>query len=276
MRTTALLYHDVVPEGGWKASGFQSPDADIYKLDCEKFRRQLNIIAAQSQMKPESVDLAGADDARRHLMLTFDDGGVSALLYTAEMLEEYGWPGHFFMTTDWIGKPGFLDETQLRSLDARKHVIGSHSCSHPPRMAACSASQLDREWRDSVHRLEDILGHKVTTASVPGGYYSRRVASTAAAAGIRVLFTSEPVTNSATIDGCLVIGRFCVQNSTSDEWVSSVIADRTLPKVRRFVTWNGKKLLKAAGGTAWLAFRKAILARRANAERSRTSTDARR
>jgi hypothetical protein len=32
------------------------------------------------------------------------------------------------------------------------------------------------------------------TASVPGGYYSDRVAETAAAAGIRILFNSEPTT----------------------------------------------------------------------------------
>ena len=51
------------------------------------------------------------------------------------MLERYGWPGYFFVATDWIGRPGFLNAAQFRELDSRGHVIGSHSCSYPERMA---------------------------------------------------------------------------------------------------------------------------------------------
>ena len=271
MRTTALLYHDIVPENRYEMSGFQSPDADIYKLESEEFRRQLQAIAAQSGVMVKPVTTTDLDGNGRHLLLTFDDGGVSAIFYTAPILEEYGWPGHFFITTDHIGRPGFLDETQLRALRQRKHVIGSHSCSHPFRMPACSATQLDREWRDSVRRLEDILSEAVITASIPGGYYGRQVASAAAAAGIKALFTSEPVTKTGIVDGCLVIGRFCVQQGVSAEWVSAVVADRALPRAQRFLAWNGKKLLKKVGGSVWLSARKTILARRVEAEKRRAA-----
>jgi len=118
-----------------------------------------------------------------------------------------------------------------------------------------------------VARLEDILGEPVTTASIPCGYYSRAVASAAARAGIRVLFTSEPVTRTATVNGCLVVGRFSVQQGVSEDWVASVVANRLAPRARRYLGWNGKKLLKAAGGNAWLAARKAILARMADGRR---------
>src|SRR5262245_47304812 len=47
--------------------------------------------------------------------------------------------------------------------------------------------------------LRDILGESVTVASVPGGYYGRAVAETAAEAGIRVLFNSEPTTRTQTV-----------------------------------------------------------------------------
>jgi hypothetical protein len=139
-------------------------------------------------------------------------------------------------------------------------------------MAMCSAAQLDREWRDSLRRLEEILGEPVTTASIPCGDYTRAVASAAAAAGIRVLFTSEPVTTTRTVDGCLVTGRFSVQQGVPPEWVASVIAGRTLPRARRFLAWNAKKLLKTAGGQAWLTLRKAILSRLAGAEKRRSQS----
>jgi peptidoglycan/xylan/chitin deacetylase (PgdA/CDA1 family) len=256
--TLTLLYHDVVAGRNYGASGFQSPDADIYKLSADEFQLHLEEIATRAPEMPRTVEETGAA-----LFLTFDDGGASALAAIAPLLETRGWRGHFFMTTGCIGKPGFLGEADLRELRHRGHVVGSHSCSHPLRMAHCTPAQLDSEWRDSVRRLEDILGERVVTASVPGGYYSRDVARAAAAAGLRTLFNSEPVTSVDTVDGCRVMGRFCVQQGVSREWVGSLVAGRAAPRIQRYLAWNGKKLLKAAGGTLWLAARKRILARRA-------------
>lgn len=272
MRTTALLYHDIVPQYRYETSGFQGADADIYKLELQEFRRHMRIVASQSGLRPEAVTAAGLADTGHHLLLTFDDGGVSAIEHTAGVLGEYGWPGHFFVTTGRIGTPGFLDAAQVRALRGVGHVIGSHSDTHPLRMAVCSAAQLDREWRDSVQRLEEILGEPVTAASIPCGDYTRAVASAAAAAGIRALFTSEPVTGTRTVDGCLVIGRFSVQQGVSAQWVAAVIAGSALPRARRFLAWNGKKLLKTAGGQAWLTLRKAILSRRGDAEKRRSQS----
>jgi peptidoglycan/xylan/chitin deacetylase (PgdA/CDA1 family) len=271
MKTTALLYHDVVPQLRYETSGFQGADANIYKLDRDEFHRHMRRIAAVASAPPVAVTSADFAGARRHLLLTFDDGGVSAIEHTAAVLAEFGWHGHFFMTAGEIGTPGFLAEAQMRALRRQGHVIGSHSWTHPLRMAALSAAQLDREWRDSTERLSDILGEPVTTASIPGGYYSRAVAAAAAAAGIRVLFTSEPVTRTAMVDGCMVVGRFSVQQGVSEDWVAAVVANRPLPRAKRYFEWTGKKLLKAAGGPAWLAARKAILARRADAEKRRAA-----
>jgi peptidoglycan/xylan/chitin deacetylase (PgdA/CDA1 family) len=264
-----LLYHDVVPGQRYEESGFQGADADIYKLEREEFRRHMRRIANGPGPRPEAITRANPAERGRRLLLTFDDGGASAFGHTAGILEEFGWPGHFFVTAGRVGTAGFLDDAQVRALHARGHVIGSHSWAHPLRMAALTCAQLDWEWRESCARLSDILGEPVTTASIPGGYYSRAVASAAAAAGIRVLFTSEPVTRTAVVDGCLIIGRFSVQQGVSEEWVAAVVANRPLPRAGRYLAWNGKKLLKAAGGSAWLAMRKAILTRRAEAEKRR-------
>ena len=41
-------------------------------------------------------------------MITFDDGGASALA-AGEELARRSWRGHFFIATDLVGRPGYLD-----------------------------------------------------------------------------------------------------------------------------------------------------------------------
>ncbi len=262
MQTIALLYHDIVPAGKYFLSGFQSADANIYKLDCDEFKSHLQQIARVAKQQPrnasDAIELSWA-----RLLLTFDDGGVSAILYAAELLEDFGWRGHFFITTGRIGTPGFLDESQIQTLHNNGHVIGSHSCSHPARMSHCSPGQLDHEWGESVRVLTRILGTPVITASVPGGYYSGSVATAAARAGIRVLFTSEPVASSHIVDGCVVRGRFSVQQGVQRKWVAALVSGDVTPRFRQYLFWNCKKILKVVGGETWLSMRRKILAHRA-------------
>jgi len=265
MKALTLLYHDVVPPGDYRSSGFQSPDANIYKLDRADFDSHLTAIAA---ITGRHVGLAveALDPPDTQLRLTFDDGGASAYTCIADMLEERGWRGHFLVTTDYISQPGFLSPAEIRALQKRGHIIGSHSCSHPARMARCSAAELDREWRESVATLTAILGEAVQVASVPGGYFSHEVACAAAQAGIHVLFNSEPMTGSRTVDGCMILGRFSVQRGVPAEWVAAVAAGAAWPRFEAYLFWNLKKALKNRGGTHWLEFRKRVLAKRTDAQ----------
>ena len=73
---------------------------------------------------------------------TFDDGGVSYYTVVADRLEAQGWRGHCFVSTDFIGQRGFLTAAQIRELDARGHVIGSHSASHPARFSTLTAASM--------------------------------------------------------------------------------------------------------------------------------------
>jgi len=255
MKTTALLYHDVVPDQRFDLSGFQGPGPNLYKLEQTEFRRHLESIARVS--------------AGGRPLLTFDDGGSSAYSPVAGMLEEFGWTGHFFITTDRIGTRGFLNGAQLIALRKRGHIIGSHSCSHPARISGCTPEELNREWSESVRTLERLLGEPVTTASIPAGYYSRRVASAAARAGIRLLYTSEPVTSTHVVEGCTLAGRFTIQQGVSAGWAASVIAGEIRPRLQRYLFWNGKKLLlKGMAGPAWLSLRRRILGWKAHEQTS--------
>lgn len=264
MAPLSLLYHDVVESGGSSSSGLNIPGAAQYKLECSAFERHLAAIARAPRSRPVTLtDLTQLDAGTRPILLTFDDGGVSAYERTADMLEARGWRGHFFVITDCIGSPGFLDARQIRALRRRGHVIGSHSCSHPVPITACAPAQLEHEWRESIRVLAEILGEPVDTASVPGGYYSRRVAEAAAAAGIRALFSSEPTTRVAEVSGCRILGRYMVRRGDAPELAGALAAGALAPRLRQALSWNLKKAAKAALGKHWLEIRRRLLDRRA-------------
>jgi hypothetical protein len=259
MNVTSLLYHDVVPPGGHAQSGFPGGDADIYKLEVPEFIRHLDAI---QHSVPAGLSVwPDRPPSGDPVLLTFDDGGLSNLEHAAGLLEARGWRGHFFIPTDFIGKPGFMDGSQIQSLRRRGHVIGSHSCSHPPRFSACSHHDMLREWSESRKRLSDLLGEDVVTASVPGGYYARNVAEAAAEAGLTALFTSEPTSRTHAISGCLILGRFSVQQGVSAATAAQLAAGATAPRLRQWVFWEGKKILKRIGGRFWLKLRKSLLNR---------------
>ena len=249
MKVAALLYHDVVGEEGFAASGFPGGDADIYKLRREAFAAHLDAVRA-------------VDPPARRVIFTFDDGGVGAHRHAAAMLEERGWRGSFFIATDWIGKAGFMDAGQLRDLHARGHVVGSHSCSHPTRMSSLPADRVLAEWRDSRRRLEEILGAPVADGSVPAGFYSPRVAAIAFEAGLTTLYNSEPTGTVRQVAGGTVVGRYSIMRDDPPSLPAAFAAGARLPELRQAVLWNAKKAVKAIGGEYWLAFRRRVLATR--------------
>jgi peptidoglycan/xylan/chitin deacetylase (PgdA/CDA1 family) len=235
----ALMYHDVVAGGAEDSSGFPGRDAALYKVTPEVFEAHLDAIEGPP-------------------VITFDDGGSSATA-AAEMLEQRGWRGLFFITTNYIGARGFLTGDAIRDLSRRGHIIGSHSCSHPLRMGHCAWAQLLTEWSDSVAVLSDIVGHAVCDASVPGGDFAPRVADAAARAGITRLFTSEPTMSARRAFGVSVVGRFTIQRWTTASTAAALAAGAWLPCARQAMVWSAKKISKRVGGERYLRIRKLLV-----------------
>jgi peptidoglycan/xylan/chitin deacetylase (PgdA/CDA1 family) len=264
MRALAIMYHDVVEDGDFESSGFPGQGANVYKLRRQDFERHLDAIRAAVPIGSVTIVSPLRDTLRQQgiapeVFLTFDDGGVSFARPIADLLEARGWRGHFFITTDRIGQPGFLSAAQIHDLFRRGHVIGSHSHTHPTRMAALGRAAMDDEWRRSLSILSGILGENVKVASVPGGYYSRQVGESAAAAGIEALFTSEPTMEVGTGPGCLTIGRYVIQRGMGPEWSGGLAARQRSFRWRQTALWKAKRVAKVLGGTAYLKLRQAIL-----------------
>ena len=159
MQPVSLLFHDVFVSDPAE-SGFNSPAADRYKLSVAELDAQLEGLSRRDEAdEAASADLSAiARSAEADARLTFDDGGVSFYRVVADKLEAQGLYAYCFVTTDFIGRPGFLTDSQIRDLDARGHVIGTHSASHPARFSALDSQDMLREWITSRRRLEDVLG----------------------------------------------------------------------------------------------------------------------
>lgn len=256
MRAISLLFHDVFVDDPAE-SGFNSPAADRYKLSLADFDAQIEGIARVRfdapvvRLKPDPTVRLKADPTYTPFLITFDDGGVSYHTIVADRLEARGWRGHCFVSTDYIGKPGFLDAAQIRELDARGHAIGGHSASHPARLSACTFEQMVDEWRRCRQTLEDLLGHTVDTASVPGGYFSRAVGRAAREAGVRVLFTSEPVTAIDTDSDCAIVGRFVIRQGHAPDVSRRFVAAAPWTRSGSWLAWNAKGLVKPLLGASY-------------------------
>ena len=242
----SLLFHDIYSLDP-NESGFEGAVADRYKLPLPEFDAQLAGLCGLLAAPPVLVTQADAGTGLP-VAITVDDGGLSYHSVVADRLETRGWRGHCFVTTCCIGRRGFLRKHHLRELHARGHVIGSHSVSHPRRFAACTPVEMLSEWRDSREVLQDILGTEVTAASVPGGYFSARVARTAAEAGLTALFTSEPEIQVRDVAGCKVLGRFTIRRGKPADYSARIVSRTPSALYGAWLAWNGKKALKALLG----------------------------
>jgi peptidoglycan/xylan/chitin deacetylase (PgdA/CDA1 family) len=233
-----LMYHEVTDDP--KTSGFQRRGAIPYTYSRAAFRRHLDAIADAGVIPRlvTDVDLTRAKP-ERHVLLTFDDGGASAM-YAAEELHRRGWRGHFFIITARLGERTFLKPADVRSLRDAGHLVGSHSHTHPDIFRNLSPEMMATEWRVSCAILESLLGQPVAAASVPGGDISRTVLESVGDIGVRYLFTSEPQLRPERVGETWILGRVILKAGVTPATVRELVSFRGWQRVqllRRLTTW---------------------------------------
>lgn len=253
----ALIYHDVVPLDERDSSGFRGAGPDRYKLAPQLFAAHLDAIAATGR----STALVGQPTYAGGVLLTFDDGGSSAVTRIAPALEERGWHGHFLVPTAYIGEPGFADADGLRRLRAAGHVVGGHGHTHAI-MTRLGEAEVEAEWRTCKAVLEAALGEEVDTLSIPRGYVRDPILAAAARAGFRHIFTSDPRLGSRRLEGAAIHGRFSIVADTSPRHAGALARGSRLARSRTTSGWLARHAAKRALGPAYEAVRQRLLARR--------------
>ena len=219
-----FLYHDIDFKSAARPSGFQSASARKYKLSEEVLNAHVSKLNKFVVNQQNNGDCSTTNS----INFSFDDGGASAM-YASELLETFGFSGIFFVVTNLIGKAGFLNVRDIRELSNRGHIIGSHSQTHPDRMAFLPLQMLKTEWESSKNILEDILGKRINTCSIPGGSYRLGTLQMTAATGYSKVYTSEPTLNCVgrTIDfkthKIQVLGRIPVSKAWSPAYLNEFL-----------------------------------------------------
>ncbi len=141
-----------------------------------------------------SIDELGEkyiEEQKNSIIITFDDGYESDYNIVFNLLKDRGLKTTFFITTNFIGKAGYVSKTQIREMHKYGFSVQSHAKSHNF-LTKIPSIDLFNELVDSKHELEDIIGSHITSISYPGGRYNSNVLQATKDAGYKNAFTSVP------------------------------------------------------------------------------------
>jgi peptidoglycan/xylan/chitin deacetylase (PgdA/CDA1 family) len=192
-RIVFLMYHELEIAG--RSLCQSEPGYVRYILPLETFRRQMAWIE-ESGWRGLNVGEAIRHSAEPSVCITFDDGCETDLLAAAPVLREFGFNATFYLTTAFLGTPGYLNTDQVRELDAQGFQIGCHSMTHPY-LSDLPEPELKREVVDAKLQIEAIVGHPIEHFSCPGGRYDQRTLQMARHAGFTTVANSQFRANSS-------------------------------------------------------------------------------
>jgi len=174
---TVLMYHGV---------GNPAPNGELhYTLSEEELARQLWLVQGRAGVATYEDFLQGRSPGGT-VVLTFDDGERSVAERALPLMRQHGIAGTVFVTTGWIGSPGYLDPEQIGLLAQEGWTVGTHGVTHRF-LSDLAPGEILRELVESRDALERILGHPPIHASLPGGRVDHRVLDAVRAAGYRSL-----------------------------------------------------------------------------------------
>lgn len=165
-----------------------------YWLTLERFTEILNI----------------ARKYRANLGMTFDDGNHSDLHAAVPALRAAGFQAEFFIPTNRIGAPHYLDAADIRALVREGMGVGSHGLAHV-RWSDLNDADLDAEIAQPLRILTEIVQAPVHTVGVPFGAYDDRVLKAMRRHGITKAYTSD---GGPARPGGWLIPRNSVRNDT--------------------------------------------------------------
>lgn len=253
-----LMYHDI----GFRREAvgpIAAGDDPTFTVTPAGFAAQLDLLAALGY-RGVSLDRVVAGGVFDPVAITFDDGNTGQVRHGVQALVSRGMTATFFVTTDWIGKPGFASWDELREMKAAGMSIQSHSRSHPL-LALVDRSQARSELIESKRVLDEALDQDTDTFALPGGSLpTGDWRGLFAESGYRWVATSQWGVNSADLK-TPAIGRCTIRGDVSPEWFARVLrGDRRLAAARQ----ARERLLAAArtlmGPTRYTDVRARLLA----------------
>lgn len=166
MSWRCLMYHDVLPATDSAGGG-----PERFAVPLESFEIMLDAIRATDRVGCSVAEAFEMDQPR--VAISFDDGTKSQYDHAVPALLSRDMTATFFVTTDFVGRPGFMDWPELREIAALGMSVQSHSKSHPF-LSELDGPELRAELCESKSLLDERLGQNTDQISFPGGNAPRR------------------------------------------------------------------------------------------------------
>ncbi|MGH9468409.1 MAG: polysaccharide deacetylase family protein [Terriglobales bacterium] len=238
--TVLLLYHGVAGPGPDGHSRF-SVSRDMFAAHLRLLRRLEKESAVQVLGLP--AWWSGMAARARPVVSCFDDGGRSDYEHVLPLLSEFGFRASFFITPARVGRPGYMDWTQIRALAAAGMHIECHGWDHVP-LTRLAPAALSTHLRVARHTLQQGAGAPVQFLAVPFGFWNRRVHDIAMESGYGALCTSHPGLARA---GTLQLKRNALRASTSvrqlQAWLQGHRGTYARRIGRHWLLWTPKQIL---------------------------------
>jgi peptidoglycan/xylan/chitin deacetylase (PgdA/CDA1 family) len=248
-----LMYHELELPGRRLCQS--EPGYVRYILNQEAFCTQMEWLK-NSGFRGLSVSEALRYPQKPSIAITFDDGCETDLIAAAPVLREYGFRATFYLTSGFLGTPGYLSADQVRALQAFGFEIGCHSMTHPY-LSDLPDDQLKREIVDAKLQIEQIVGHAIEHFSCPGGRYDRRTLEMARRAGFRTVANSRCHANSAGT-GLYELGRVAMMRDMPLGDFGATCQGRGLWK-KQLQDWTLHGVRRALGNGVYDQVRAALL-----------------
>ncbi len=196
-----LMYHRVVPV-------VPSSDTVGNCVSSAAFEKQLQWLVARGYGSLPLERLAAGFDKNgaatrsappaRPIVLTFDDGYADNYEYAWPLLQKYGFTATIFLVTQAIGGANAFDQDvvgpsvpmlslpQIRRMQESGITFGSHTCTHPTRLADLEERTLQVELLDSRLMLQDLLQISFCPFAYPHSKLDARVEAAVQHAGYEI------------------------------------------------------------------------------------------
>ncbi|MEN6433543.1 MAG: polysaccharide deacetylase family protein [Smithella sp.] len=175
----------------------------VYPEEAELFNQQMDDLLCWT--KPVAINEIGAlKSPGRYCAVTFDDGFVCVLENGLPEMAKRNIPATLFVPSGCLGQqPPWLDErnpdhknvvmttAQLKSLDKKLVLIGSHGRSHS-NLLQIDIEEAKKEIFQSKRELEDALNRTIETISFPHGDFNQAHVNMAIQAGYKNAYSILP------------------------------------------------------------------------------------
>lgn len=202
-----LMYHHI--------RDFNDPNDQIginLSVSPQKFADQLDLIKSKGYTTITFSNLETGNIPTKPIVLTFDDGYKNFYQNAYPELKKRGMVGTVFVITQDIGKDQYMDEKEIKEINANGIEIGSHTLSHPD-LSKLSSDRAEKEISNSKKTLESLTDNQIISFCYPSGKFSEETTQILKNASYKYAVTTK--SKLTTFENLFELNRYRVNSDTN-------------------------------------------------------------